>query len=107
MKYINTNYDMINQSVCDRGRYMFTIRYGGSLYSVRYNYEGCFYYVSTTPDPHFKMQHAATEADITENAVYNPLSVFRKLLKDNYRKNCVKFKNLKCKSAALHFISGT
>jgi len=107
MRYINTNYDMIDQSVCDRGRYMFTIRYAGTAYSVRYNYEGCFYYVSNTPDPQFRLQHAATEADITEDAIYNPLSSFRKLLKENYRRNCVKFKNLKCKAAALHFISGS
>lgn len=107
MRYINTDYDMIDKSVCDIGRYMFTIRYQDQLYSVRYNYEGGFYYVSTTPDPSYKLQHAATEADISENAIYNPASPFRKLLKDNYRRNCVKFKNLKTKSAALHFISGS
>lgn len=105
-KYINTSYDMIDSSVCDIGRYMLTIRYNGNLYSVRYNEQGFFYYVSTTPDPRFRLQHAATEADITEQAIYNPTSPYRKLVKDKYHQNCLKFKNLKCKNAAMHFIAG-
>lgn len=104
-KYINTSYDMIDNSVVDTGRYILTIRSEDSFYSVRYNEDGYFYYVSNTPDPRFKMQHAATEKDISETAIYDPSSMYRKVLKDRFRKNQLKFKNLKCKSAALHFIT--
>lgn len=105
-KYLNTSYDMIDAKVCDSGRYMLTIAYKEKLYSVRYNEQGFFYYVSNTPDKHFKLQHAATEKDISDDAIYNPMSPYRKLLKEQYHKNQIKFKNLKCKDAALHFIAG-
>ena len=105
-RYINTAYDMIDNSVADIGRYIATIRYNKNLYSVRYNEAGFFYYVSDTPDPRYKMQHAATEADITEKSIYDPGSIYRKMLKDRYRKNQVRFRTLKCKDAALHFIVG-
>jgi hypothetical protein len=104
--YLNTDYDMIDNSVCDIGRYILTIRYNGSLYSVRYNEQGFFYYISDRPDPSFALQHAATEKDITEQAIYNPSSPYRKMIKDKYRQNLCKFRNLKCKSAAMHFIAG-
>ena len=104
--YLNTDYDMIDNSVCDIGRYILTIRYNGSLYSVRYNEQGYFYYISDRPDPSFALQHAATEKDITEQAIYNPTSPYRKMIKDKYRQNLCKFRNLKCKSAAMHFIAG-
>ena len=104
--YLNTDYDMIDNSVCDIGRYILTIRYNGSLYSVRYNEQGFFYYISDRPDPSFALQHAATEKDITEQAIYNPTSPYRKMIKDKYRQNLCKFRNLKCKSAAMHFIAG-
>ena len=104
-RYINTSYDMIDSGVADTGRYILTIKYEGSLYSVRYNEEGFFYYVSNTPDPRFKMQHAATEKDLSEDAFFDPGSMYRKLLKDRFRKNMLKFKNLKCKAAAVHFIA--
>jgi len=105
-KYINTSYDMIDSSVADSGRYIITIRYEDELYSVRYNEQGYFYYVSTTPDQRFKLIHAATEKDISESAIYDPGSLYRKMLRDKYRKNLLKFKNLKAKNAAIHFISG-
>lgn len=104
-KYINTSYDMIDNTVADNGRYILTIRSEGQSYSVRYNEEGFFYYVSNTPDPKFKMQHAATEKDITENAIFDPQSTYRKVLRDRFRHNQLKFKNLKSKSAAIHFIT--
>jgi len=104
--YLNTDYDMIDNSVCDIGRYILTIRYNSSLYSVRYNEQGFFYYISDRPDPSFALQHAATEKDITEQAIYNPSSPYRKMIKDKYRQNLCKFRNLKCKSAAMHFIAG-
>lgn len=104
--YLNTDFDMIDNSVCDIGRYILTIRYNGSLYSVRYNEQGYFYYISDRPDPSFSLQHAATEKDITETAIYNPQSPYRKMIKDKYRQNLCKFRNLKCKSAAMHFIAG-
>ena len=104
--YLNTDYDMIDNSVCDIGRYILTIRYNGSLYSVRYNEQGFFYYISDRPDPSFALQHAATEKDITEQTIYNPTSPYRKMIKDKYRQNLCKFRNLKCKSAAMHFIAG-
>lgn len=104
-KYINTSYDMIDSHVADNGRYILTIKWEDNLYSVRYNEQGFFFYISNTPDPKFKMQHAATEKDISENAIFDPASMYRKVLKDRFRKNQVKFKNLKCKSAAIHFIS--
>jgi hypothetical protein len=104
--YLNTDYDMIDNSVCDIGRYILTIRYNGSLYSVRYNEQGFFYYISDRPDPSFALQHAATEKDITEQAIYNPASPYRKMIKDKYRHNLCKFRNLRCKSAAMHFIAG-
>lgn len=105
-KYINTSYDMIENSIADTGRYILTIRSEGALYSVRYNEEGYFYYVSSTPDPKYRFVHAATEADITEDAIYDPSTQYRKVLKDRFRKNQLKFRNLKCKAAALHFITG-
>lgn len=104
-KYLNTSYDMIDNSVADTGRYLLTIRSEGSLYSVRYNEQGYFYYVSNTPDSNFRLQHAATEKDISDTAIYDPASMYRKVLRDRFRKNQVKFKNLKCKAAALHFIT--
>ena len=104
--YINTSYDMIDSTVADTGRYILTIRYDDQYYSVRYNEEGYFYYVSTTPDPKFKLKHAATQKDIAEDAIYDPSSTYRKVLRDRFRKNQVKFKNLKAKTAAVHFISG-
>ena len=104
--YLNTDFDMIDNSVCDIGRYILTVRYNGSLYSVRYNEQGYFYYISDRPDPSFALQHAATEKDITETAIYNPQSPYRKMIKDKYRQNLCKFRNLKCKSAAMHFIAG-
>ena len=105
-RYINTSYDMIDNAIADTGRYIITIRYNETLYSVRYNESGYFYYVSTTPDPRFRLTHAATENDIAENAIYDPGSMYRKLLRDKFRKNQLKFKNLKCKNAAVHFIAG-
>lgn len=105
-KYINTSYDMIDHSVADNGRYILTIKYNDNYFSVRYNEAGYFYYVSNTPDPRFRMQHAATEKDISETAIYDPGSQYRKVLKDRFHKNQLKFKNLKCKSAALHFLTG-
>ena len=104
-KYINTSYDMIDNSIVDIGRYLLTIKYKDCLYSVRYNEAGYFYYISDTPDPNFKMQHAATEADISESAIFDPGSIYRKILKDKFRKNLVRFRTLKCKEAGLHFIS--
>ena len=104
--YLNTNYEMIDSKICDIGRYILTIRYQNNLYSVRYNEQGYFYYISNKPDPKFKLQHAATESDISENAIYNPASPYRKMLKDKFHQNLLKFRNLKCKSAALHFIAG-
>lgn len=104
--YINTDFDMIDNSICDTGRYILTIRYNGALYSVRYNEQGYFYYISDRPDPSFALQHAATEKDITEQAIYNPVSPYRKMIKEKYRMNLCKFRNLKCKSAAIHFIAG-
>lgn len=105
-KYINTSYDMIDNSVADSGRYIMTIKHNDNLYSVRYNEAGYFYYVSDTPDPRYRLQHAATEKDISESAIYDPGSVYRKLIKDRYYKNQVKFRTLKCKDAAIHFITG-
>lgn len=105
-KYINTSYDMIDNSVADTGRYIMTIKYKDRLYSCRYNESGYFYYISDTPDPRFKLQHAATEADISETAIYDPTSMYRKMIKEKYRRNQVKFRTLKCKDAALHFIAG-
>lgn len=105
-RYINTSYDMIDSSVADTGRYILTIRYKELLYSVRYNETGYFYYVSDTPDPRYKLQHAATEKDISENAIFDPSSIYRKMIRDRYRKNQVKFRTLKCKDAAIHFIAG-
>lgn len=104
-KYINTSFDMIDPAIADNGRYILTIKCEDQLYSVRYNEAGFFYYVSNTPDPKFKMQHAATEKDISETAIYDPASQYRKVLRDRFRKNQLKFKNLKCKAAALHFIT--
>ena len=104
-RYINTSYDMIDNRVADTGRYIITIRYRDSLYSVRYNEQGRFYYISDTPDPRYKMQHAATEKDITEDAIFDPSSIYRKMIRDRYRKNLVKFRTLKCKDAAIHFIA--
>lgn len=104
-KYINTSYDMIDSNVADNGRYILTIRYDNNYYSVRYNEAGYFYYVANTPDPLFRYQHAATEKDISESAVFDPSSYYRKVLKDRFRNNQLKFKNLKCKAAALHFIT--
>lgn len=105
-KYINTSYDMIDSSIADIGRYILTIKYQDSLYSVRYNEAGYFYYISDKPDPAFKLLHAATEADISENAIYDPGSIYRKILRDKFRKNLIRFRSLKCKNAGLHFISG-
>ena len=105
-KYINTKYDMIDNSVCDNGRYIVTIRSNNQLFSVRYNEEGYFYYVSDTPDPHFRLQHAATQDDISEAAIFDPASTYRKMLRDKFRENRLRFKNLRCKTAAIHFITG-
>ena len=90
----------------DTGRYIITIRYKESLYSVRYNEPGYFYYVSDRPDPRFKLQAAATEKDISESAIFDPSAIYRKIIRDRYRKNQVKFRTLKCREAAIHYMAG-
>lgn len=105
-EYINTNYQFIDNSVADNGRYLLTIRYNNNLFSVRDNYMGNFLYVSESPDPNFTMIHAATENDICENAVYDPSNAYRKHLKQKFRNNQLKFKNLKSRSAAIHYMTG-
>lgn len=105
-EYINTNYQFIDSSVCDVGTYIATIVYKNKKYSVRYNEQGNFVYVSNTPDPNYVLEQAATEADISDRAIYDPGNAYRKYLKDKLRKNQLKFKNLQCRSAALHFIAG-
>ena len=104
--YINTDYNMIDSSVCDIGRYIMTIRYKGKLFSVRYNEQGFFYYISDSPDPSIRLKFAATEDDITEDTIYDPLSSYKKLLKSKLHQNRLRFKNLKCKTAAMHYIAG-
>lgn len=104
--YINTSSQFIDNKIVDSGLYMLTIAYSGGRYSVRYNESAGFYYVSDTPDPRFKIVHAATEADIDDTAIFDPLNRYRKLLKDRYRQNMVKCKNLSCRNALMHFLIG-
>ena len=104
--YLNTSYQFIDNSIVDTGMYLCSIRYKNNVYSVRYNERAGFYYCSNTPDPGFKLLQAATEKDITEEAIYDPLSRFRKILKERYRQGYVRFKDLRVRDAILHYIIG-
>lgn len=104
--YLNTSYEFINNVLIDCGLYICSISYHNVTYSVRYNEEMNIFYVSTTPDPSFRLIHAATEEDISERAIYDPTARHRYLLKKRYRQGAVKFKNLQCREAALHFMMG-
>lgn len=105
-EYLNTSYQFIDNKIVDCGPYVCTILYKNSSYSVRYNENAGFYYCSDTPDPGYKLVHAATEADITDSAIYDPASRFRKLLKERYRQGYVRFRNLRIRDAVMHFIIG-
>lgn len=105
-EYLQTSYQFIDNKVADLGVYMFTIRYQNKDYSVRYNDNGSFYYVSNTPDPYYKLKHAATMDDVSADAFFDPTNTMRTMLKNKMRVNMVKFKNLTCRDAAMHFIVG-
>lgn len=105
-EYLNTSYQFIDNTVVDVGFYLLTIDYKGKSFSVRYNEQGYFYYVSNTPDPSCIMHHAATLEDVTGVSFYDPGNKYRKLLKEKMRFNQVKFKNLSCRDACFHFIIG-
>lgn len=104
--YLNTDYQFIENQIVDKGIYICSIKYGKHLYSVRYNESTDFYYAGTNPDPSCKYVQAATESDIDDAAIFDPLSRARKLLKKKFRDNKVRFKNLETRSAVLHFING-
>ena len=104
-EYINSDYGFIDKEVADLGYYICTIRYNNQKYSVRYNNSGAFYYVSKTPDPSCIYIEAATVDDVNESAVFNPTSRYRKILQEALHHNELKFKNIECKNAAMHFIA--
>ena len=105
-RYINTSYLFIDNSIVDSGLYLVSIRHKTKIYSVRWNERAGFYYCSNTPDPSFRILHAATETDVSDTAIYDPTSRYRKLLKDRYRQGVVRFKNMEVRNAILHFIIG-
>lgn len=103
-QYINTSYQFIDNSIADIGCYLLTIKYDNKLYSVRYNEQAFFYYVSDKPDPNFRYIHAARKDDISDGAVFDPTGRYREVLSNAMHSDRLRFKNLKCKKAALHFI---
>ena len=104
--YLNTSYLFIDNDIADEGFYICTIVYKKKKYSVRYNESAGFYYVGVHPDPGHKLVQAATEADISDSAIYDPLSRSRKLLKKKYRENGIRFKSLEARNALMHFVIG-
>lgn len=105
-KYLNTSYQFIDNTLVDCGIYICTIVYNKKEYSVRYNEQFDFYFCGTQPDPSCKLKHAATEEDISENAIFDPEARYRKVLRKRYRINKLRFKNLEVRNAMMHFMLG-
>lgn len=104
--YLNTTDLFIDRAVCDTGLYLCTIQYGGQRFSVRYNPDANFYYVSDRPDPSFRLILAATLEDVDETAFYDRHNSRKELLAKKLQIGQVKCRNLTCRNALLHFIAG-
>lgn len=104
--YLNTTDLFIDRAACDSGLYLLTIQYGGTRFSVRYNPDANFYYVSDRPDPSFKIVLAATLEDVDETAFYDRHNSRKELLSKKLQVGMVKCRNLSCRNALLHFIAG-
>lgn len=104
--YLNTTDLFIDRAVCDSGLYICTIQYSGQRFSVRYNSDANFYYVSDRPDPSFRVILAATLEDVDEVAFYDRHNSRKELLAKKLQIGQVKCRNLTCRNALLHFIAG-
>ena len=104
--YLNTTDLFIDRAVCDSGLYICTIQYAKQRFSVRYNPDANFYYVSDRPDPSFKIILAATLEDVDETAFYDRRNSRKELLSKKLQTGQVKCRNLSCRNALLHFIVG-
>lgn len=88
------------------GRYVATIKYEDSFYSIKEYAEEGIVYCDDKYDPTFPKKFAITTEDHQINYVMiKNNDLFFSVLKDLFKKGCFRFKNLKCKNAILKALS--
>lgn len=105
-EYLKTDTQFINPNIENRGLYLGTILYKRNKYGVRYIESINVYYISEKPDKCSKTVFAATQNDISENAVYFKRHNFKDTLQSRLHAGLLLFDSKKSKDAGLSFIYG-
>lgn len=89
-----------------RSRYLCTLLFEGKEYGVRSFDEQGFIYVSTKSDKTCKERYTVTATDHTTNAFMVGIgSWFLRSMRTSFESGCMRFQNMRCKSAALAALS--
>ena len=105
-EYLYTDTQFINPRIENRGLYLGTIVYKNVKYGVRYIESVNVYYISEKPDKCSKTIFAATQADVSDNAIFFKRHNFKDTLQNRLHSGLLLFDSKKSKNAGLAFIYG-
>lgn len=103
--YLNDN-TMFVENVTERGRYICTIKYGENYYSVKECPIEGIVYVSDNVDMKYPIRMTFRSNDHEQNAVMmHSNSAIGMILKNNFSRGVLRFKNLECKNVIFDILS--